>query len=167
MILQLLAPVPALVLWALVLWTAPAAAEVRRDAVLTRVTAADLMDLLQSWGYQPTLLPPVTDTQRIGIEMKAAKVYLLLYDCDSAAKPACATLQFYAGFDTKDQVTLIKVNDWNLNQRWGRAYLDPEAGVAAIDMDVNLSKGVTPANVQDTLGTFGDSLAAFKTFIGF
>ena len=53
----------------------------------------------------------------------------------------CEDLNFYLGFlDIKP--TLEVINDWNLNKRFSRAYLDQDQD-ACVEMDLDLVEGVS------------------------
>lgn len=78
---------------------------------------------------------------------------------------ACEDLNFYAGFsDTRP--TLEVINSWNRDKRFSRAYLD-EVDDAAVEMDLDLVKGVTPDYLTAQLDLWHQVVQQFASHIGY
>jgi hypothetical protein len=75
--------------------------------------------------------------------------YIIFFLGCSDSHSDCKSIQFYAGWDTKD-VKIATINKWNSENRFGRAYLDDSSN-PAIEMDVNLDYGVSSENLDDTM----------------
>lgn len=76
----------------------------------------------------------------------------------------CGSLNFYTAFaDVKP--TLEQINAWNNGKRYGRAYLDSDLD-AAVEMDVNLSFGVSRANLDSNFSIWRLVLTQFMDHIG-
>ena len=77
----------------------------------------------------------------------------------------CATLQFYAGYQTDGRTELSAINAFNRDTRFGDAYLDEE-GDAVLEMDVNLDfGGVSRENLADQISVWTDLMETFETAI--
>lgn len=72
---------------------------------------------------------------------------VFFYGCDSGQD--CNAVQFAASWVNPGHVTSARINDWNREKRFGKAYLDSD-GDPVITMDVNLDYGVTIRNFEDT-----------------
>ncbi|MCW4461136.1 YbjN domain-containing protein [Sphingomonas sp. BT-65] len=71
-------------------------------------------------------------------------------------------MQFYAGF-SKTKMDAAKMNEWNRDKRWGRAYIDKE-GDPVIEMDINMAPGgMERALFADSLDIWSKLLGEFRT----
>lgn len=86
---------------------------------------------------------------------------VLFYGCVNGAN--CTNLTFNAGWDL-ESFDLSKVNDWNRERRYGRAYLDDE-GDPIVEMDVNVEFGVSRRNFDDTYLLWSSILTDFAKFV--
>ena len=57
------------------------------------------------------------------------------------------------------------MNDWNMNKRWVRAYVDKEND-PWVEYDVDLAPGGTYEGLKDQFGIWQDALSHFRKFIG-
>jgi hypothetical protein len=73
-------------------------------------------------------------------------------------------MQFAAGFDTKGAFNPVKMNDWNRDNRWTRAYID-KANDPWLEMDIDLTPGGTFELLNDEFATWRSSFVRFKKFI--
>jgi hypothetical protein len=87
---------------------------------------------------------------------------VFFYGCTNHV--ACNQIQFYASWSDVT-ITTDALNSWNRDTRYGKAFLDNER-LPVLNMDVNLTAGVTEANMRDTfewwkvvLADFSDELA--------
>lgn len=94
--------------------------------------------------------------------IKGYKYQILFYDCKSGNN--CETVTFDAAWENSGDVDLKKINEWNQNKRFGRAFLDSD-GDPALDWDVNLTHGVNSKNFDDTLQIWGNAMEQFAEFI--
>ncbi len=76
----------------------------------------------------------------------------------------CRNIRFYAGWFYKD-ATLIEVNAFNRDRRFGTAYID-EAGDLNVEMNVNLDFGVAEENLIDMFDWWRVVLATFRRDFG-
>lgn len=94
--------------------------------------------------------------------MNGHKYRITFYDCEENKN--CKTLSFDAAWETKSGIEVERVNEWNQNKRFGRAFVDQD-GDAALDWDVNLTYGVESENFDDTLRIWGDIMQEYADFI--
>jgi Putative bacterial sensory transduction regulator len=77
----------------------------------------------------------------------------------------CEDLNFYLGFlDLKPKMEVI--NDWNMNKRFSRAYLDQDKD-AVVEMDLDMVKGVSPEYLDSQIGLWTLVVGQFATHVGF
>lgn len=77
----------------------------------------------------------------------------------------CEAIQFFSGYQTDGSVRLSKINEWNTNNRFARAYVSEE-GSARIEMDVLLGDdGMTPDDFADAVGIWNRAMQDFEEFI--
>lgn len=87
---------------------------------------------------------------------------VLFYACQPGP---CETIQFTTGFDLERPMAATRINDWNRERRFGKAFLDDE-GDPFVEMDVNLyGDGVGRRNFEDTLELWRQVLSDFRIFI--
>ncbi|UJW86386.1 YbjN domain-containing protein [Devosia sp. SL43] len=77
----------------------------------------------------------------------------------------CEDLNFYLGFlDLKP--TLEVINDWNLNKRFSRAYLDGDQD-ACVEMDLDLVKGVSSEYLDSQFGLWAMVVEQYSEHVGY
>lgn len=77
----------------------------------------------------------------------------------------CEDLNFYLGFlDLKPKPEVI--NDWNMNKRFSRAYLDKDQD-AVVEMDLDMVKGISPEYLDSQIGLWTLVVAQFADHVGF
>ena len=138
--------------------SAPAAAELI-DAKSPKKIAA----LLESQGWQTETSmengqPPILKASRQG------EVFAVTFqNCEDGRN--CRTLQLLMGFADTKQVPLDKLNEWNRDRRFARAYRD-EDGDPVLAMDVDLDfRGLPRENVGETLKIWTGLMTSFRRFI--
>lgn len=88
---------------------------------------------------------------------------ITFYDCTGNAD--CQTIMLRAAFRASGQ-TADEMAEWNRAQRFGKAYLDAE-GNPTVEMNVNLTGGVTTANLADSLDRWETVLSEFAGHVGY
>jgi hypothetical protein len=132
-------------------------------AMAQNVTAADpqgILKVFESAGFKATLdkgddgKPMIRSTAENG-----SSFILFFLTCDEGGKN-CKTLQFYAGY--KDKTTLAKINSWNAESRFARAY-QSDAGDSRIEMDIDVDMGgISAALMKDNLEVWAALMARFE-----
>lgn len=155
---------------------APARASTKAAQVYSEVTASEVASIMEIAGY------PVehgTDSQGDPkIESKADRIIFTVYfyACNAGpsdgAPKSCKELQLAARLTPNQPVTLEKINAWNKKQRYLKAHgRDEEANGGhrdiALNTDINLSGGVTAANIATWLRRYQGSVNQFAEFIAF
>ena len=145
---------------ALVLTPLGASAQALVDASDVDVLAA----LIQDEGYRA-----VVGTDGIGDPMitSSANGYefdVFFYGCTEGSN--CRDIQFSVVFDMEDGMSLTRTQDFNLEKRWAKVYLDDESD-PRLEMDVNLYGGVSATNFKDTLDWWVIAMNEFIEYIDF
>ncbi|WP_424977794.1 YbjN domain-containing protein [Leisingera sp. S232] len=85
------------------------------------------------------------------------------YGCEDNTN--CDAIQFFSGYQTDGSVRLSKINEWNTNNRFARAYVSEE-GSARIEMDVLLgNSGITSDDFALAVGKWNRAMQDFEEFI--
>jgi len=145
--------------FAFALWADAAAAKDLPDKGLT---IEEVASWLQSEGYKAEMQKADDGTQNILSSSDGQNFHVYMYDCKDQR---CASLQFSEGFDTKGTFSASKINEWNRDNRWARAYVDKESD-PWIEYDVDLAPGGTYEGLKDQFGIWQDALSHFRKFIG-
>lgn len=136
---------------ALGLWAVPATAQMVRAQDPESVAGA-----LRKSGYKAVLGRDDTGDPMITSNIATTSFKIFFYNCTDHA--ACATVQLYAGYRVKPAVTLEQINEWNRDQRFGRAHIDKE-GDPILMMDIDLDDGGV------SLGLFADNIEFWASVI--
>ncbi len=130
--------------------------------VRTSLTPEEVEALLKSGSYR---YERVEDQGQVYFRLRLGGLRAALYllDCQEGR---CESLQLYAGFSMEKPPTLERINAWNREHRFSRAYLDAD-GDPALEADLDLAGGVAEGAVLNFLDLFEESLRAFAAWIGF
>lgn len=130
------------------------------------VTAANpqsVVAALQAAGYRAELTKDESGDPLIKSSSSGTDFLVVFYAC--TRNVACKTVQFYAGYADPKNATLARLNQWNAEHRFGRAYLT-DKGSARIEMDVDLDAGgMSRALFTDNLQVWTQVMSAFESFI--
>jgi hypothetical protein len=99
---------------------------------------ATLVSALQDGGYKAELTKDDSGDPMIKSSSGGTSFSIFFYGCTDNKE--CSTVQFYAGFSDPNNASLRAMNDWNRDNRFGRAYLGDD-GSARIEMDVDMDDG--------------------------
>ena len=114
--------------------------------------------IVESQGWPATIVAKEGDDPYIESNRGGLKFLVLFMNCDGGER--CKTLQYYMGFSDAKDVTLDRLNQWNKEKRFARAYKD-DAGDPVLEMDVDLDfQGIPRENVAplfDKLRKFSSS----------
>ena len=101
-------------------------------------------------------------TPELQSRVDGTRFRVLFYGCEAGP---CETVQFTTGFDLDRPMTAARINAWNRERRFGKAFLDGD-GDPFVEMDVNLyGEGVGRRNFDDTLDLWRQVLSDFRIFI--
>jgi hypothetical protein len=141
-------------------WALPAQAQM--------VSASDVQSIvgaLEARGYPAKVGTDGEGDPMITSAVAGSEFQIFFYNC--TAHKDCATVQFHSGYDLDGSTPLSLINEWNRDQRFGRAYLDDEND-PIIEMDVDLDDGgLSPALFVDNVEFWQSVVSLFETKIGF
>ena len=134
-----------------------------------QVTAKDpssVVTALQEAGYQAQLEKDKGGDPLIRSASSGSRFSIFFYSCTD--NEDCAAVQFYTAYDTAPgkAPSLEKINEWNRDRRFGRAYIDTE-GDPVVEMDVDLDDGgISQALFTDNLEYWVAVMTGFESYIG-
>ncbi len=120
----------------------------------TKISPRELMDILKEEGYSPSLRGDSKDV----ILVKMDGLNVLFFFADNRK-----SIQAYAGFKG-DSVPLSRINEWNRNMRFSRAYLDDEKD-PVIELDLDLEGGIQRKNISAFFRLVRASVLKFREHI--
>ena len=90
---------------------------------------------------------------------------------NSCESQVCGDLQFGAGF-SNPQVTLDKVNAWNAERRFAKAFYEAPSGgradgAAIFQQDVIVLNGIGPSQLTDSVAIWRSLLPVFALHVGY
>jgi len=131
----------------------PAAADgVSADAVVDALAREGLpVDLGEDLFGDPEIASGIGDT----------RFDVLFFDCDG---DVCETITFSAAY-VSDSVSLQDMNDWNVENLHGQAYLDDEDD-PNLDFTIFAGGGLTTANLRRIVKQWVRSVSEFEDHIG-
>ena len=84
-------------------------------------------------------------------------ITIISYDKVTAGR--YESLLFYTGWATDAVISLARINEWNSNSRFGRAYVD-DSGDPVIELDLLMMGGVTAATISDYITVFAQAASS-------
>lgn len=119
--------------------------------------------IVESQGWPATIVVKEGDDPYIESNRNGLKFLVLFMNCDEGQR--CKTLQYYMGFSDAKDVTLDRLNQWNKEKRFARAYKD-DAGDPVLEMDVDLDfQGIPRENVGETFNTWASLMDSFRAYV--
>lgn len=104
------------------------------------ITAADpegIAEVLRDKGFDVEVTKDDEGDPLIRVTGKGYKYIILFYGCTAGRE--CTTLGLYAGW-TGASADIEKINQWNRDNRFGRAYIDKDND-PVVEMDIDLDDG--------------------------
>lgn len=140
----------------MLVWSLPADAQ-----MVSAKNPQTLVAALHAKGFQAQL---GTTSGEPSIASGAGGVNFRIFFENCRDGAACTTVTFTTGFTDVD-TTLERVNEWNRNQRFARAYVDQD-GDPVLKMDVDLDHaGIPQANFNEYLDIWASLAPKFLTFV--
>lgn len=127
------------------------------------VTADEVAAALREGGFKAELGKDDGGDPMITSALDGSSFKVLFYDCKSGR---CAAIQFTAGFDLDKGTSLSKVNMWNREYRFGRAWLDDEMD-PYIQYDVDFEIGATTEAIGNVIQRWESLVPDFKKYVDF
>ena len=129
---------------------------------LTASNVDDILNAARGYGSATLTTQSNGDPQITG---KTDGITYQIYFRNCTDNKNCEDLNFYLGFlDVKP--TLEVINDWNLNKRFSRAYLDQDQD-ACVEMDLDMVKGVSAEYLDSQIGLWTLVVGQFADHVGF
>jgi hypothetical protein len=119
------------------------------------------MNFLQSEGYK-TIDKSTPETLLIESAAEGVRFHVQFFGCDGVKD--CQSVQFWSGFDMDKGSDLERINVWNRDKRYGKAYLDGEMD-PFLEMDVNMSGGLPMATAKENMALWTAVLDEFQEHI--
>lgn len=137
---------------------APAQAE-----LINATNPAAIKAIVESQGWPATLITKAGDDPYIESSRNGLKFLVLFMNCEDGKQ--CKTLQYYMGFNDAKDVSLDRLNQWNKEKRFARAYRDDE-GDPVLEMDVDVDfAGIPRENIGETFNTWASLMDSYREFI--
>ena len=126
--------------------------------------AEDIVDWLQRQHLEAQLDEPKAGAVATVIrsQVDGAPFAIYLYDC---RKDRCASLQYAASFSNTSALSLARINAWNRQSRYIRAYLDRSGRVLG-EYDLDVAPGLDGKALDHSLRRWRSALSRFKLFVG-
>lgn len=123
-----------------------------------------LFALAKAEGFAPEMINKKGEAPSFRMSVNGTNSLVLFMDCDDA-KANCKTVQFYAGYSISDVFETDRINQWNRDKRFARAYVD-DSGDPVIEMDLDLDfNGLPRENVTEALGIWKSLVGSFGKFV--
>ncbi|WP_376873786.1 YbjN domain-containing protein [Albirhodobacter sp. R86504] len=122
-----------------------------------------LVDEMQRLGYRAQLTTDEYGDPKILSAAAGSNFAVYFYGCEDGQ--SCTSIQFSSGFDTDDGRDLSVANEWNENNRYGKAYLDSERD-PFLEMDMSMTGGISADLFAENLRIWDIVLAEYKEHIG-
>lgn len=133
------------------------------DAVVERMTPALLERIISDSGYNARLDKDSQGDPMIVADSVDDSFTVLFLGCEKSGAIAdrfCTDVEFYASYAVDRRPTLMKLNQWNAEQGFGKAYLRDD-GKVVLEMPINLAKGVSESFVISSLEWWYSILKTF------
>lgn len=140
-----------------------ASAAKNKDEIIGRMTPGEITRIMQEKGYAAYVDEDGEGDPMIIANDGETKFGVFFFDCEkSGTMPDryCTDLEFMVVYDVDKKPTLVKLNEWNAGQAFGKAYLRDETSVS-LEMPVNLAKGVSESFVISSLEWWGSIMEGF------
>ena len=129
---------------------------------LTAANTDEILNAARGYGSATLTAQSNGDPQITG---KVDGITYQIYFRNCTDNKKCEDLNFYLGFlDLKP--TLQVINDWNMNKRFSRAYLDQDQD-AVVEMDLDMVKGVSAEYLDSQIGLWTLVVGQFADHVGF
>jgi hypothetical protein len=131
--------------------------------VVTSLTPEEMEAILRAAGYRYERLQRTGRLVSFSLPMGDLTALLVLDDCRGGK---CESLYLAVPFGMSNPPSLERINAWNREKRFSRAYLLDD-GDPVLESNLSLTGGVTLEAVVFFLKFFEENLSQFVTWIGF
>ena len=131
---------------------------------LDGVTARDVARVLQDKGYKAEISVDDTGDPQVKSAAEGVNFTVFFYGCNHG--PRCTSLEFQSGFHVEGGLTAEKINGWNRDKRWLKAYLD-NTNDPWCEIEFDAERGFSTEQLGAYIDIWDGMIPAFKTYIGF
>ncbi len=132
-------------------------------AEITATDANVVMKAMQDFGLVATMGVDGQGDPKVSSRVSDTKFSVYFYGCQD--NDNCSSILIKAGYDLNNGISALKINEWNREKRFAKAYIDDE-GDPFLEMDINLDfDGVGNKNFEDTLDWWRLLVEDFEEFI--
>lgn len=147
---------------AALVWACAANGAAAKDIPAGGLTVQEVAAWLKAKGYRADLEQTDEGEKYVASAAEGVNFEIYMYDCKGAAR--CTSLQFHIGFGMESDLSVDRINSWNRENRYVKAYLDDEKD-PYFQYDANLSPGGTYEALDDDLGVWLGFLPNIKSHI--
>jgi hypothetical protein len=133
------------------------------DDMITGSRVGMIVKALKRGGFEVEVTKDDKGAPKITSTDKDQPFSVHFYGCTDGFD--CGYIQFLNGWNMKNGVTAITIENWNADEIWGQAFRDDEKD-PWVALTVNLRGGVTAANFDDTVEWWARVLHDFERHIG-
>jgi hypothetical protein len=126
------------------------------------LTLEEVIAWLQSGGYAAKVVTREDGKRHIESWSSGTLFNIFTPGCQSGR---CASLELVFAFSSKGKFDVSRLNEWNSDVPWGKAYYDT-VNDPCLDMDISLSPGGTFESLNDQFATWNNILSTFITKYG-
>ena len=123
------------------------------------LTLEEVVAWLQSGGYTAKVVTREDGKRHIESWSQGTLFNIFTPGCQSGR---CGSLELVFAFSSKGKFDVSRLNEWNSDVPWGKAYYDT-VNDPCLDMDISLSPGGTFESLNDQFGTWNNLLSTFVT----
>ncbi|HEY2709779.1 MAG TPA: YbjN domain-containing protein [Caulobacteraceae bacterium] len=128
------------------------------------ITAGEVANVLQEKGYKADVGRDDDGDPRVKSAADGVNFTVFFYGCNHTTH--CTSVTFQSGFHLDGGVSLDKVDSWNHDKRFLKAWRDKEND-PYVEMDVDTEHGFTTESLGNYIDAWTARIPEFKTFIGF
>lgn len=143
----------------LALWPGVASAQ---NIPSNGLTINEVVSWLQGKGLPAQIGAAQDNSNNVESRFGNTKFNVMMFDCNG---DRCGSIQFWTGFANRGSFDISKVNEWNRDKRWARAYYGKDNS-PYLEMDVDVAPGGTYDLLNDELETWKGTLTKFMTTYG-
>ncbi len=146
------------------------AAKARAQAVPTGgLTAEQAAEWVRGQGLKGQVLPDPTTPgdQIVRTSADGVNFDIYFYGCTPDPPPyhRCDSMQYAAGWTNDSGVTTDRLNEWNRENRFLRAYISSKGSVFG-EMDVDVTPGLDYSALNRSLDRWRSAIGKFRSSMG-
>ncbi|SFI91822.1 YbjN domain-containing protein [Jannaschia pohangensis] len=142
---------------------APIATPVFAQNMISASDPEGVMRAMQQVGYLATMGVDDLGDPKISSKVSESNFSVYFYGCNNGTE--CTSIQFSSGYDLEVPMNAKRINDWNRENRFARAFVD-DTGDPFIRMDIVMAPpGVSVESLEFDLDFWRILVEDFEDFI--